>query len=71
MTTLSKEPATSGLPRCLDSAAGAEQQLDRISTRTTGQTQREATATVEAIIERVRTAKPSFGRFRKSLVNRN
>ena len=55
MTTLSKEPATSGLPRCLDSAAGAEQQLDRISTRTTGQAQREATATVEAIIERVRT----------------
>ena len=54
MTTLSTEPAASGLPRCLESAAGAEQQLDRISTRTTGQAQREATATVEAIIERVR-----------------
>ena len=55
MTTLSTEPAMSGLPRCLDSAAGAEQELDRISTRTTGQAQRKATATVEAIIERVRT----------------
>ena len=54
MTTLSTEPAASGLPRCLESAAGAEQQLDRISTRTTGQAQMEATATVEAIIERVR-----------------
>ncbi len=54
MTTLSTEPAASGLPRCLESAAGAEQQLDRISTRTTGQAQREATATVEAIIERIR-----------------
>ena len=54
MTTLSTEPAASGLPRCLENAAGAEQELDRISTRTTGQTQRQATVTVEAIIERVR-----------------
>ncbi|QNI55964.1 histidinol dehydrogenase [Synechococcus sp. BIOS-E4-1] len=55
MTTLSTEPAANGLPRCLESAAGAEHQLDRISTRTTGQAQREATATVESIIERVRS----------------
>ena len=54
MTTLSTEPVANGLPRCLESAEGAEHQLDRISTRTTGQAQREATATVEAIIERVR-----------------
>ncbi|MAD67955.1 MAG: histidinol dehydrogenase [Synechococcus sp. CPC100] len=54
MTTVSTEPAASGLPKCLESATGAEQQLDRISTRTTGQAQKEATATVEAIIERVR-----------------
>ena len=54
MTTVSTEPAASGLPKCLETATGAEQQLDRISTRTTGQAQKEATATVEAIIERVR-----------------
>lgn len=54
MSTLSTEQETTGLPRCLHSAAEAEQQLDRISIRTTGQTQRDATATVETIIERVR-----------------
>ena len=54
MSTLSTDPIKSGLPRCLHNAAEAEQQLDLISRRTTGATQRDATATVESILERVR-----------------
>ena len=54
MSTLSTDPIKSGLPRCLHNAAEAEQQLDLISRRTTGATQRDATATVESILEQVR-----------------
>ena len=54
MSTLSPDPIKTGLPRCLHNAAEAEQQLDLISRRTTGQTQRDATATVESILEQVR-----------------
>ena len=54
MTVLSNEHPPAGLMRCISTAAQAEQELDRIATRTTGATQREAEQRVQEILEQVR-----------------
>ena len=51
MTVLSNEQPPDGLMRCISTAAQAEQELDRIATRTTGATQREAEQRVQEILE--------------------
>ena len=54
MTVLSNEHPPAGLMRCISTAAQAEQELDRIATRTTGATQREAELRVQEILEQVK-----------------
>ena len=54
MTVLSNEHPPAGLMRCISTATQAEQELDRIATRTTGATQREAEQRVQEILEQVR-----------------
>ena len=54
MTTSSSQAPTSSLLRCLHEVDAAEQILDRIATRTTGDAQQQAQATVEGILQQVR-----------------
>lgn len=54
MTTSSSQAPTSSLLRCLHEVDAAEQLLDRIATRTTGDAQQQAQATVEGILQQVR-----------------
>ena len=54
MTTSSSQASTSSLLRCLDEIHAAEQALDRLASRTTGDAQQEAQATVDDILRQVR-----------------
>ena len=54
MTVLSTEHPPAGLMRCISTAAQAEQELDRIATRTIGATQRDAELRVQEILEQVK-----------------
>jgi len=54
MTASSSQAATPSLLRCLHDVGLAEQELDRISRRTTGDAQQQAQSTVDAILTRVR-----------------
>lgn len=54
MTTTSSQATTSSLLRCLHDVTAAEQALDRLANRTTGETQHQAVGTVEQILAQVK-----------------
>ncbi|MEB3159794.1 MAG: histidinol dehydrogenase [Synechococcus sp.] len=54
MTSSSSQASTSSLLRCLHDMPAAEQALDRLASRTTGDAQQQAQATVDAILTQVR-----------------
>lgn len=54
MTTPSSQAAMSSLLRCLHDVTAAEQALDRLASRTTGEAQQQAVGTVEQILSQVK-----------------